>query len=458
MTKVTENFSGEIKVASRIVDYLSSGLYHSPAACLKELINNSYDADATVVKVFVKPDADRIIISDDGAGMDKDEFVKHFARVSESHKRDDSDRTHSGRSKIGKIGIGFIAANEICDVMEIFSTKRGSKAQLHVTINFAKMREPIETRVRNGGMAKADYEGEILAAELSSHYTHVFLKEVRPGAAQEMLAGANSKVHENDIKAASSLYGLTPESVRARLANPKLNSWTELDLYSQTLLEIGLNVPVCYHEDWLPEVLRKRVASFERLTQELGFIVEYDGTDLRKPIVFAPTGHTLIERFSFHGKDVSAQGYFYAQHSTIKPQELQGLLIRVRNAAVAEYDRSFLGFSSTSGSLMQRWISAEIWADDRLEDAMNIDRRTLRVTHPAYVELQHEIHRFMTHFISRVRSEIYETRTEERHSEKPRRRWLRSNSLRKARLLPSVARQPKKWLRSGKPQGAIGGL
>jgi HSP90 family molecular chaperone len=76
-----KKFEGEIKVASRIVDYLSSGLYDSPAACLKELINNSFDADATKVEVFIKPDADRIIIVDDGDGMDRKEFEKHFEVV-----------------------------------------------------------------------------------------------------------------------------------------------------------------------------------------------------------------------------------------------------------------------------------------------------------------------------------------------------------------------------------------
>jgi HSP90 family molecular chaperone len=133
---VTDNdnaFFGEIVVASRIVDYLSSGLYESPAACLKELINNSYDADATRVDVFVKPDADRIIIEDDGHGMNRDDFELHFRRISESYKRVDSDKTVSGRPKIGKIGIGFIAANEICDVMEIFSTKTNSAELLHVS-------------------------------------------------------------------------------------------------------------------------------------------------------------------------------------------------------------------------------------------------------------------------------------------------------------------------------------
>src|SRR5690242_1056415 len=137
-------FKGEVRIASRIVDFLSSGLYPSAAACIKELINNSYDADATKVDVFVKPDADRIIIADNGTGFSRDEFEKHFKSVSESHKRDVSERTKRGRPKIGKIGIGFIAANEVCDEMEIYSTKKGSTELLHVTINFAEMRKPLE--------------------------------------------------------------------------------------------------------------------------------------------------------------------------------------------------------------------------------------------------------------------------------------------------------------------------
>src|SRR5436305_12509487 len=97
------HFSGEIVVASRIVDTLSSGLYETPAACLKELINNSYDADAGQVKVHVRPDAELIIIEDDGHGMCRADFERHFKRIAESHKRDESDTTDEGRPKIGKI-------------------------------------------------------------------------------------------------------------------------------------------------------------------------------------------------------------------------------------------------------------------------------------------------------------------------------------------------------------------
>jgi HSP90 family molecular chaperone len=159
----TQNFSGQISVAARIIDYLSSGLYRSPAACLKELVNNSYDADATRTDIYVKPDADRIIVEDNGTGMNRKEFENHFQRISESHKRGSGETTDKGRKKIGLIGIGFIAANELCREMEVFSTKSGSTELLYVTINFDEMsRPPEERRKSTGEFVKADYEGETL--------------------------------------------------------------------------------------------------------------------------------------------------------------------------------------------------------------------------------------------------------------------------------------------------------
>lgn len=398
-------FQGEIRVASRIVDYLSSGLYESPAACLKELINNSYDADATRVDMFVKPDADRIIIEDNGDGMTRDEFERHFRMISESHKRDESDVTGLGRPKIGKIGIGFIAANEICNVMEIISTKRGSSELLEVSIRFDVMRKDRSERERdNTELAKADYYGRVGAADPDQHYTQVFLKEIR-GEARAILAGADVSRY---AAGEESLYGLRPESVCQRLKNDSLRTWSDFDAYSKTRLQVALNVPVRYHEGWVPAHLRNGIlVEIERHVEELDFSVFLDGSELRKPIVFNPDGPALVERFEFEGEQVSAKGYFYAQNKTIKPEELQGLLLRIRNAALGGYDPNFLGFPSSRGPLFQAWISGEIMADDRLEDAMNIDRQTLRVAHPAYVELQKAVHEHVDQLISRVRNEIY---------------------------------------------------
>lgn len=408
-------FEGEIHVASKIIDYLSSGLYQSPAACLKELINNSYDADATRVEVYVKPDADRIIIEDNGEGMNREEFVKHFSRISESHKREVSDHTSSGRPKIGKIGIGFIAANEICDVMEIVSTKKGSTELLHVSINFSLMRKDIDLRKRDGDdIAKADYHGTVSLTDSSSHFTQVFLKNVR-GEAKSILSVAGSSEFSSGEK---SLYGLKPESEFKKLKDVALRTWSEFDSYSKNRLEVALNIPVRYHDHWLPDNLREQVKDIEDDVASLHFTLYFDGSEIRKPIVLNTHNLAIIERFNFVGRHVSARGYFYAQHSSIRPEELHGLLIRIRNAAVGNYDSSFLGFALTHGTLFQNWISAEIEADDRLEEALNIDRRTLRISHPAYIELQQALHFRLEDVIKRIRSEIYTVGSDERNIER----------------------------------------
>lgn len=406
-TKNESHFQGEIRVASRIIDYLSSGLYESPSACLKELINNSYDADATMVNVFVKPDAGRIIIDDNGIGMNKDEFTKHFEKIAESHKRDTSDKTPSGRPKIGKIGIGFIAANELCEEMEIFSTKSGSNELLHITIDFGEMRKTPEERRRNGdSYAKADYTGEVVYWEDHEHFTRIFLNRVR-GEAREILAGAQPQTAGGKTK---SLYGKSENSILNLLKDPNLRSWDDFDRYSETLLEIALNIPVQYFDNWMPGQLHRKVIEFEKQTASLSFKVFYDGVELKKPIVFNPQNNSAFtHKFTFEGNHVSAYGYFYVQHGSIKPLELHGLLVRIRNAAVGSYDPQFWDFSQSEFSLIQRWVSVELWADDRLEDAMNIDRRTLRVTHPSFVELRKAVHDELRKVLKQARKEIYDS-------------------------------------------------
>lgn len=399
-------FSGEIVVASKIVDYLSSGLYRTPAACLKELVNNAYDANATTVNVFIKPDADRIVIEDDGEGLSRDEFVRHFSRVSESHKREHDDHTPSGRPKIGKIGIGFVAANEICDEIELVSTQRGSADLLRVTINFAEMRRDAAERRRDhlgeGSIAKGDYEGVVEQTNADDHYTWLFLSQIRGDANKHLMASAR-RAHSDET--GLTLYGQLPEQAAAVLG--RLDSWSQLDAYSDTVVNVGLNVPVNYLPDWHPPEWSEILGPFQREVRALGFTVRIDGAELRKPILFREPERSLCETFDFVGQAVAARGYFYAQRRTLKPQDLQGLLLRIRNAAVGEYDRGFWEFPPEDGPLFQSWISAEVWADDRLEEAMNIDRRTLRAGHPAYVELQSFIHSTLHEFIKSVRRELY---------------------------------------------------
>lgn len=446
---MSESFRGEIRVASRIVDYLSSGLYNSPAACLKELVNNSYDADAREVSISVKPDANRIIVADDGVGLTRAEFERHFKRISESHKRDDTDVTPSGRPKVGKIGIGLIAANELCDVMQIISTKAGSTELLYVEVNFAEMRIEPEQRERDGeAYKKGDYTGLVDDAAADEHYTRVLLTEIR-GEARDIFIkarftepgeddGSDEETPEDRTAGSRSVYGAKPESVR-RILEP-LRDWGDLDVYSQTMLRVGLNVPVRYLPNWYKGNGTTVVKRLTREVEKLDFRVTYDGSDLRKPVVLrAPPRNHLLREVSFTGDHVAATGYLYAHHGVLRPEWLNGVLIRIRHAAVGDYDRSWLGYKTAEGTLFQRWMTCELWADDRLEEALNIERRTLRITHPAYVELQRAFHDELHEFLGDVRRVLYQQPSTERRRGRARQEVAR---LREAIEQPSI-RVPK---------------
>ena len=404
-------FKGSVRVAARIIDRLSSGLYPNPAACLKELINNAYDADATIVRVFVKPDADQIVIQDNGHGFTQESFEEHFANVSESKKRDDGETSNSGRKKIGMIGIGFIAANELCEEVEVFSTCKGSKDIMHVSLNFDEMSKPPKDRKgKDGKYKKADYEGEILTtAEDNDHYTEIYLKRIK-GDSKEILTSASlSTSKTNEMQETNwSLYGLLPETVRNKLLDPRLERWEQFDFYSKTMVEIALNVPVQYHEGWHPSL--KKMPYLSKITKDVetrDFKVLYDGSDLKKPIVLRSDRDFITEKFNFEGEHVKATGYFFASHGTICPRVLKGVLLRIRDSAVGSYRKDFLGFPPAEKTLFQNWITCEVYASDELEKAMNIDRVTFRDTHPVYIELRDAIHDNFRKFLGRVHEELY---------------------------------------------------
>lgn len=403
---------GEVRIASRIIDYLSSGLYATPGACLKELVNNSYDADATHVRLSVKPSAFTVTLQDDGTGLTPEQFETHFRKIAESRKRDATDKTERGRKKIGKIGIGFIAANELCDRMRIESSVAGSNELLDVTLDFEAMRNDHGSRRdEDGTIHKGDYRGHVFETDAARHFTRVTLFDLKPDAKNTLI---RSEPEEQQSRTLESAYGLAPDSVRDVLAD--LATWSDLDLYSRTMLQVALNVPVAYPGRWLatniaePEASLKKIqTTFAKRADTLGFRVTYDGTDLRKPIILKAQRKSCVAKELRHqGAHVSYTGYLFASHGTIAPKELQGVLVRVREAAIGEYAQDLLDFPQSRFSLLQRWVSAEIYASDELEDAMNIDRSTLRVTHPAYVELRQSFHGYLADFLSEVREVLYQ--------------------------------------------------
>src|SRR4051794_30439220 len=93
------------------------------STALLELIKNAYDADATRIVVTAidlgAPDRGRIVIEDDGCGMDESRFVNGFLRIASRFKEEGARRSESYRRRYtGSKGIGRLAAHKLAKFME----------------------------------------------------------------------------------------------------------------------------------------------------------------------------------------------------------------------------------------------------------------------------------------------------------------------------------------------------
>lgn len=101
-----------------------SGVYQPFVKAVKEIISNSYDADAETVTLEFGPDFESLTIKDDGIGMGPIEFVRDYIRIGKSHRKDEVTPIR-GRPRIGGKGIGFLAPARYCEAVELTTKKHG---------------------------------------------------------------------------------------------------------------------------------------------------------------------------------------------------------------------------------------------------------------------------------------------------------------------------------------------
>jgi hypothetical protein len=98
-------------------------LYSESIEFIRELVNNAYDADATLVKITMEDDY--ITIKDDGAGMDKEGLVQYF-NIGSQHKIQSPRSPIYKRDRIGQFGIGKFASLSACERFEVLTRKGNS--------------------------------------------------------------------------------------------------------------------------------------------------------------------------------------------------------------------------------------------------------------------------------------------------------------------------------------------
>ena len=109
----------------QVLNHLGRGLYRNFATVVAEAISNSWDAEATKVHIIINKEEKNMIISDNGKGMNHDDFQNRFLKVGYS-RREDSNNC-SKRKVLGRKGIGKLAMLSISSKIVIASKKDGEK-------------------------------------------------------------------------------------------------------------------------------------------------------------------------------------------------------------------------------------------------------------------------------------------------------------------------------------------
>lgn len=95
-------------------------LYTESIEFVREIANNAYDADATLVEIVVTDEA--IEIRDNGTGMDRDGLRQYFSIGSQEKLYLPKSQIY-GRDRIGQFGIGKFASLSACRRFEVTTKK-----------------------------------------------------------------------------------------------------------------------------------------------------------------------------------------------------------------------------------------------------------------------------------------------------------------------------------------------
>ena len=122
-----------------VIDRLGKELVARHETAVSELIKNAYDADATFVTLsFIEADdlGGTLVITDDGNGMNREQLVNGFMRISSSDKIHTPLSPKFKRKRAGRKGIGRFSAQRLGEKLTIITQTSYSKNAYKVNIDW----------------------------------------------------------------------------------------------------------------------------------------------------------------------------------------------------------------------------------------------------------------------------------------------------------------------------------
>ncbi len=386
---------GKIKVHEKALAHLSRGLYRSPASALRELTSNAWDASATVVRIDTgAPNFAQLSVQDNGKGFTEAEFIELMeGGIGNSEKRASTVALVNDRPVIGRLGIGMLGIAQITGNFTVTSKTADGKG-FRARINLYDLMRPKLDRDDEQVVRDLDTVDGVREVDVGEYE---ILKDFDPTPYKVGTTILTNDVHPAFVQSFRETYREPPRDWAAFIEeSTKLEPIQAAGDYWRLLWELGASCPVAYVS---PAALPNRlVAADHQRLEAFDFKVLVDGIELKKPVHLAghKAGYTTLRientlRKVF-GQEIAFHGYIAVQEGKqITPDELRGIMIRIREVGIGLYDRSLLDYRSNEGP-RSRWITGEIYVDKGLEDALNIDRDSFNRFHPEFRLVQKHVH------------------------------------------------------------------
>ena len=161
----------KINIDPKILELLGPNLYTNIYYVLAELIANAYDANAK--NVYLISDENKIIVEDDGRGMSyKRGEVGNFLNVAQESRSSEKeafvDGSNRTRRKMGRKGVGKLAALSVSDSVEVNTVSNDEKS------GFVLSRS-----VREDGVLEAIAPNDIKFYRIAKNGTSIVMRNPR---------------------------------------------------------------------------------------------------------------------------------------------------------------------------------------------------------------------------------------------------------------------------------------
>ena len=372
----TAGWPKKITVERKIVNLLSRSLYSDFPRAIREAVSNSYDADATVVKIQIDPRNKEIIVEDNGNGMSVEQFDNYLKIAGTKAEAGFSEKFR--RKRIGRFGVGFLACFPFCENLEVTSKREGLEVGFTASI-------PTKRFVEGAGV-----EEEISSIPIEGY------NQPYPGKSHE---------HYTKIRM-TGLTELVEDYFKARSEKRRITIESEPGM-NRLKWQLGETLPLDFENKYseiAQHLINEPIGMEVWLNNEKLYRSDLGGQ------VLASSEKTYIQLGNLKFKYAITTSW-----KIIHPVEARGIKIRLNGVGIGP--RTYFDIEKEVRTFSRlNWLTGEVHIIEGLDESLTLTRDSF-VWSPDYEAMKEFFHKVLlrTHSrienVSGVEKEIKETFT-----------------------------------------------